>query len=461
MMTERGEQDAPPSAPIELPFAARRALAILEDGGHEAWAVGGFVRDALLGRPCADVDIACSAPWETARDLFAAQDVSVIETGAAHGTVTAIVDGTPVEVTSFRVDGPSSDHRHPDRVSAASSIKEDLARRDFTVNAIAYHPARGLCDPYGGTGDLARRVLRAVGDPAARFAEDALRILRACRFASQLGFAIDEGALRAMNAQKRLVAGVSAERVAHELGLLLVGPFACEALLGTAEAISVALPEIVATRDFDQRTPYHCYDVFEHTARVVGACPPEAAVRWAALCHDLGKPATFFLDEGGRGHFYGHALVSAQIAEGVMRRLKLPRRLAERVVSLVRHHDDEIAPTHKAVRRALRSLGGDVGLFRSLCALQKADSLAHAPAHRSGAKNADALLRVLDEVVEGKEAFTRSRLAVDGRDVMAAGVEAGPEVGAALRAALEAVIEGRVENEREALLAFVRERAAQ
>lgn len=444
-------------ARIALPPAARSVLDALENAGFEAWVVGGFVRDALRGAPSADTDVATAAPWQEVARIFEERGAAVAQTGVAHGTVTVVVNHAPFEITTYRVDGPYADGRHPSYVAPARTIEEDLARRDFTVNAMAYHPDRGLLDPFGGADDLRRGVIRAVGAPEKRMAEDALRILRAARFASQFGFDIDADTERAMIRGKHRLARVSAERVAHELDRLLVGPFAGKALLDAADALSAVLPEIVACRGFDQRNPYHCYDVYEHIARTVDAAPPTRALRWAALCHDLGKPALFFLDDRGQGHFYGHALLGAEIARGIMRRLKLPTRLEDEVALLVAHHDDEIPATPKGVAKAVRALGGSAEAFRALCDLKRADARAHAPDHRDGVAIADQLEQALDEAVAAQEPFSVRDLAIDGRCIIECGIDEGPDVGKALRAALDAVIGGAVENEPDALRRFVAE----
>lgn len=438
-----------------LPATALAAVAVLEDGGFEAWCVGGFVRDALLGRPIHDVDVATNARWQEAQRLFAEAGCATHETGVAHGTLTVMVGGEPIEVTTYRVDGAYRDGRHPDAVSFAGSIEEDLARRDFTVNAMAFHPSRGLLDPFGGQADLAAGILRTVGDPRERFAEDALRILRGCRFASQLGFALEEAAWAAAVSQKSLLARVSAERIFHELDGLLRGEHVHDALLGTADALSFVLPELVAMQGFPQATPYHIYDVLEHTAWAVQHVPPEPLLRWAALCHDMGKPAAAFTGPDGVGHFYGHAAVSVELARGLLGRLKAPTALREGVLTLVRRHDDVVEPTPRSVKRMLRRLGGDPALFRALCALKRADALAQAPRCAPRARLADELAELLDAVLAADEAFSLAQLAVDGRDVLALGVSPGPQVGAALQAALDAVIDEQVPNDPAALQAFL------
>ncbi|WP_246600067.1 CCA tRNA nucleotidyltransferase [Gordonibacter massiliensis (ex Traore et al. 2017)] len=440
---------------IALPPHAARALSVLEEAGYEAWCVGGFVRDALLGRPCADVDIATDAPWRDVQRAFEAAGWRTHETGTAHGTLTVVDEGEALEITTYRADGAYTDARHPEAVSFVRTIEEDLARRDFTVNALAYHTARGILDPYGGRADLEARTIRAVGDPAKRFSEDALRILRACRFASQLGFGIDADTYAGMMANKNQLLRISAERVTHELECLLLGEHVREALMGTVDVLAAVLPELVACKGFEQRTPYHIYDVLEHTARVVQGTPPYPLVRWAALFHDTGKPAAFFQDPEGTGHFYGHAKISVRLAQCAMGRLALSPAFVGRVLTLVRYHDDVVEPTSKSVKRALARLGGDVELFRALCDLKRGDALAQAPQCAGRVALADELDAVLDGVLEADEAFTLKKLGVDGRDAMAAGIPQGPDVGAALAAALDAVIDERVPNERGALLAFL------
>ena len=399
-LAERGQaRSAAPGGPcpvtIPLPPQAAFALAALEEAGFEAWCVGGFVRDALLGRACADVDVATDAPWQEVQRVFEAAGCRTHETGTAHGTLTVVVEQEALEITTYRDDGVYADARHPEAVSFVRTIEEDLARRDFTMNALAYHPKRGILDPYGGVADLEARTIRAVGDPARRFSEDALRILRACRFASQLGFSIEPATYAGMMANKGQLLRISAERVTHELECLLLGAHVHDALMGTVDVLAAVLPELVACKGFEQRTPYHVYDVLEHTAFVVQNTPPSPLVRWAALFHDMGKPAAFFQDADGTGRFYGHAKISVELARAAMGRLALSPAFVGRVLTLVKHHDDVIEPTPKAVKRALARLGGDVGLFRALCDLKRGDALAQAPRCAGRVELADELEEVL------------------------------------------------------------------
>lgn len=445
--------EAPPT--IKLPDYVTYAIGVLEVAGYETWCVGGFVRDAILGRTVTDIDLATQASWHDVQRTFEAAGCRTHETGTAHGTLTVIIDDHALEITTFRTEGAYADARHPDDVTFVRSIEEDLARRDFTMNALAYHPTRGILDPYGGLEDLRTRMIRSVGDPDMRFAEDALRILRACRFVSQLGFSIERATYAGMVGNKSQVLRISTERITHELAALLLGEYVHAALMNTVDVLAIVLPELVALKGFDQKTPYHIYDVLEHTAYVVERVPPYPLVRWAALFHDMGKPAAFFEDAQGVGHFYGHAKISVQLAHGIMNRLTLSPSFAAHVLTLVKYHDDVIEPTSKAVKRMLARLEGDVGLFRTLCDLKRGDARAQAPLCASRVALADELESVLANILECDEAFTLKKLAISGRDVMAIGVPQGPEVGSALAAALEAVIDERVPNERAALLDFV------
>lgn len=441
---------------FSLPSQALRALSLLEESGYEAWCVGGFVRDSLIGRACADIDIATDAPWQEVQRIFEAAECHTRETGTAHGTITVIIDGIAFEITTYRIDGAYLDGRHPEQVMPTRSIEEDLVRRDFTINALAYHPKRGLLDPFGGRADLESGILRTVGDPKKRFSEDALRILRACRFSSQLGFALEEETFATALSHKHLLNRIAAERIASELDRLLCGEHARDALMETVEILSMVLPELAAMKGLEQHSPYHIYDVLEHTAWTVQYTPKEPLLRWAALFHDAGKPASFFIGKDGVGHAYGHAFVSTQLARSAFQRLRLPGAMSNRALLLIAHHDDIIEPTQKAVKRALARLGGDPTLFAALCKLKRADSLAHAPTCIDRALIADQLEEVLACVLEQRQAFSLKDLAINGNDVLTLGVPQGRSVGAVLDAALQAVIDEKVENTRESLAAFTK-----
>ena len=446
----------PETTALTIPACAQTALDVLEGAGIEAWLVGGFVRDSILGRNVHDVDIACSAPWQQTKQAFEATGFAVHETGTAHGTVTAMVDGWPIEITTYRSEGAYSDGRHPDSVSQAQTIEEDLARRDFSINAIAYHPTRGFRDPYNGLADIEAGLIRCVGDARERFREDHLRILRACRFCSELGFSIEAETYSSMMHGKTFMLTLPAERVSAELTRFLLGKHVHDALMQTVDVLSGVVPELVAMKGFDQHSRYHKYDVLEHTAWVVQGTEPAPLTRWAALLHDIGKPGAYFMRDGV-GHFFGHANVSVVIARGLLERLKFPTKMKNDILTLVELHDEMIGPTPRLVKRTLRSFGGDVELFRALCDLKRADALSHASCCTGRAELAEELLDVLDKVLAEDQAFTLSQLAITGSDVISeCKIEAGPKVGKALDRALDAVIEERVANERGALIAYVK-----
>lgn len=439
---------------IVVPCQATAVIDALEAAGHEAWCVGGFVRDAIIGKKACDVDIATSALWEQSKDVLAEIGAKIVETGTKHGTITVVYDGLAMEVTTFRTDGEYKDGRRPERVSFVRSAREDLARRDFTMNAIAWHPERGVFDPFGGQEDIAKGLIKAVGNPEKRFQEDALRILRGVRFASQLGFSLDSGTEQAARKLAPLTKSLSSERVFNELDTMIKGRFVRAVLQDYADVIAEALPEIKALDGFEQRNPFHRLDVLGHTSVVVENTPPESTLRWAALLHDAGKPECFSVDEEGIGHFHGHAERSALAARTVAKRLRFPSDLAHDVELLIAHHEDEPPQTRRALRRSVRRLGGKAELFASLCALQAADAAGHAPGKQERAKAAQNAMRLLEEELSEQAVFSRKDLAIRGTDLVKMGLAPGPEVGSALEELLDNVIEERLENESEKLKAY-------
>lgn len=438
---------------ITLPSYAEEALAVFRQAHIEAWIVGGCVRDALRGQPCHDIDIAAQCSWKHTKELFEDAGWRTHETGIAHGTLTIISkDNNAIEVTTYRNDGTyCSDARHPKHVTFVDTIEEDLTRRDFTINALAYHPEFGLIDICNGSDDLSQGIIRTVGDPDKRFNEDALRILRACRFVATLGFTIHPDTYKAMVRHKGLLTKIAVERVSAELDKLLVAPFAGQALLYTVDVLSVVLPELVALKDFDQRTPYHIYDVLRHTCKALDEAPATRRLRWATLCHDMGKPATFFQDATGRGHFYDHPAVSVSIARGILNRLLFEKAEKERILTLIQLHDTTIKATPHAVRTLLHRLNDDPGLFRELLSLKRADTKAQAPEF-DRSPQIDEVEAVLSKVLDNHEPFSLSHLPITGLDVLALGIPKGPYVGEALNFALDQVLHDTLPNERGALL---------
>ena len=431
-----------------LPEPVRKIISALNAAGYEAYAVGGCVRDHLMGREPDDYDVTTSAlPQETAA-VFAGE--RLIETGIKHGTVTVLANGMPVEVTTYRIDGEYSDHRHPDRVSFTSDLTADLARRDFTVNAMAYAPQHGIIDPFGGQEDLARGCIRCVGDAEKRFDEDALRILRALRFASTLGFTLEPETERAAFAKKELLRSVSAERLNVEFTKLLCGKNVRFVLCRYIDIIGIVIPEALAMKDFAQRNPHHIYDVLEHTAAAVEAASAEPVMRLSAFLHDIGKPLCFTEGADGIGHFYGHAARSAELAEVITERLRYSTAVRRLTVTLVREHDLQIADSERAVKRVLNRLTPEV--FFRLLALKRADNLAQAPEYAERQRYYDRLESIARTVLEQEQCFSLKDLAVNGHDLAEAVGLKGPAIGAALAALLDAVIAGEVENEKGALL---------
>lgn len=431
-----------------MPQEVRSLLARLESAGYEGWAVGGCVRDTLRGAVPSDWDVTTDARPERVMALFGER---VIPTGLKHGTVTVCAGETHVEVTTFRRDGTYSDHRRPDAVQFSSSLEEDLARRDLTVNAMAMDLRGHICDPFGGQEDLSRRVLRCVGDPLRRLDEDALRIMRTLRFAAMLGFAIEPDTSAALHRRAPLLADIAAERILVEMNKLLTGEYMASVLLAYPDVLGVFLPELLPCVGFDQRNVHHCYDVWTHSVYAASAIAPDAVLRWAMLLHDIGKPGCFTVDEHGTGHFYGHPARSAELAEAICRRLRMDKKSAQRIVTLVRWHDRDIPRTEKAVARAARQLGEDT--LRQLLAVKRADNRAQSPLCRGRAADIDRAEAILDDLLARQSCFSLRDLAVRGNDLTALGLR-GPAVGEALQKLLDAVMDGSVPNERPALLAL-------
>ena len=437
---------------IRLPAHAARAIEQLEGAGFETWAVGGCVRDSLRGAAPHDWDLCTAARPEQMKTVFAGE--RVLETGLKHGTLTLLTDGGPLEITTFRADGGYSDGRHPDAVRFVGSVEDDLARRDFTVGAMAWHPVRGLCDPYGGLDDLQDGILRAVGDPDARFTEDGLRILRAVRFASQLGFAVEPQTAAAMRRQLGRLDCIAAERVREELTRTLCGRFVQRALLSYRDVLAAVLPELVPMFDCAQQNPHHLYDVWEHSVRAVGQVPAVPALRWAMLLHDCGKPACKTIDEKGVGHFYGHPKVSREIAEQIVQRLRFSGAESARILLLVEQHDRPLGENDKLVRRRLSQIGE--ARFRDLLAIKKGDAVGQGT-HPEDVAWLYGMEQCLDRVLAADACFSLRQLAVNGNDMLALGLS-GPAVGAMLHDLLRAVIDEQADNTRGALLALARAR---
>lgn len=436
---------------IQLPEDVKKIISTLEGSGFEAYAVGGCVRDAVYGRKPHDWDITTSAAPQEVKKLFR----RTIDTGIQHGTVTVMLKNTGYEVTTYRVDGEYHDHRRPESVTFTRSLTEDLKRRDFTINAMAYNDTAGLVDLYQGREDLEKGVIRCVGDPEKRFEEDALRIMRAVRFAAELGFTIDLDTAEAARKHAPALQDVSAERIETELTKLLVSEHP-EELLTMADLgiTAVILPEFDRMLATPQNTPWHIYDVGRHTVAVIRNVKPTKVMRYAALLHDSGKPDCRTTDEKGRDHFKGHAAVSEKIASKVLHRLKMDNDTIYTVRKLVYWHDWGIYGdiSLKTFRRGLSKMGP--AYWEGFVGLRIGDILGQNPAYhqQESLDNLRHLMEMKQQCDEEKAPMSVKDLAIGGKDLMAAGIAPGPEMGKILHALLEEVLEDPARNEKDTLL---------
>lgn len=432
---------------MKLPEYIMQCISRLEDAGFNTFAVGGCVRDSLLGCEPFDYDLCTAATPEQIEGVFSGY--RLILAGKKHGTVSVITHGAVVEITTFRTEGGYEDNRHPQWVKFVSDIESDLARRDFTVNAMAYSPTRGLADPFGGREDLRNQILRCVGDPDARFREDSLRILRGMRFAVRYRLSVEAQTLRAMEENRALMDNLARERVFDELCKLL--PLvAAEDLLRFAPLLEAVIPELAPMRGFDQHSPHHAYDLLTHTAHVTAAVPPRVPLRFAALLHDAGKIATFTRDETGRGHFYGHAEAGAGLADSVLRRLKAPTALRGHVVALIGLHMTALPPDKKVLRRRLSRLGPD--MLHDLLDLQEADMGSKGTGSPEETGEFPRIRMLLREIESESACLSLRGLAVNGSDLIALGFPAGPLLGRCLQYLLDQVIAETLKNEKDTLL---------
>lgn len=432
---------------IQLPEKVKVIIQTLEAAGYEAYAVGGCVRDSVLGRIPADWDITTSALPEQVKELFH----RTIDTGIEHGTVTVMMDKEGFEVTTYRIDGEYRDHRHPEQVNFTGELKEDLRRRDFTINAMAYNDRCGMVDAFGGIEDLKHGVIRCVGVAGERFEEDALRILRAVRFAAQLGFEIEKETADAARALAGNLKDISAERIQTELVKLLVSPH--PEMLRTAYELGitrVVLPEFDVMMETPQHHPHHMYSVGEHTLKALEFTDPEKVLRLSVLFHDFGKPQTRTTVDGV-DHFHGHANVSAQETVRIMRRLKFDNATMDQVKRIVLYHDARPQPDERQIRRLLHRAGEDI--FPGMFQVMGADILAQSE-YRKIEKlvNLERVHQVYDEILKRKDCISLKNLQVTGKDLIAAGMEPGKKIGEILNQMLEDVLETPEHNEREYLL---------
>lgn len=433
---------------IRLPDKVGWIINRIEDAGYEAYAVGGCVRDSVIGRVPDDWDITTSAAPDQIKALFR----RTIDTGIKHGTVTVMLEKEGFEVTTYRIDGEYEDGRHPKEVTFTSELEEDLRRRDFTINAMAYNDRRGLVDVFGGAEDLKNHIVRCVGKPQERFREDALRLMRAVRFSAQLGFSIEPGTIAAINEMAGNLAKVSAERIRTELVKLLVSSHPDYLRVCYETGITrVVLPEFDRCMETAQHNPHHCYTVGEHILESVRQVREDKVLRLAMLLHDIGKPETKTTDAAGIDHFHGHASVGADIAQDVLKRLKFDNETLHMVRKLVLYHDYNVEPAPEGVRRTIHKVGEDA--FPLLLEVKRADMLAQSGyRRREKEEKSEQVEAVYKEILKAGDCVSLHTLAVSGRDLIEAGMKPGKGMGDILNKLLEAVLENPEKNTKEELL---------
>ncbi len=459
---------------FNIPSYAQTALDVLERNGFTAYLVGGWVRDALMGSDAHDVDISTSARWEQVSKCFQSAGYAVYETGTQHGTVSVNIDGNIIEITTYRTESGYKDSRHPDRVEFVDNIELDLKRRDFTINAMAYNPSVGLIDLFGGREDIASHTLRCVGDPYIRFDEDALRILRAVRFASRLEFDVAPSTQQALNDCAYKLRDIAYERIGSELSSIVASGKLSYALRHFGSVMNICVPQFQDMVDFDQMSQYHAYDCMEHTIRVVESVEtitgsyPCNELRWAAYWHDIAKPSCMYVDSLGQGHFPDHPEVSTKIAFKAMRKMALPTHFITNICALIREHDEPIEPTDISMIRMLQRLSASGVSCEQLSSmgyaaiyLRQADALAKAIEYRSYVKELDACKVCLQEVLDKKVPLAVSDLHIAGGDVLElTGIDPGPQVGKILSTCLEEVIKGHVGFSRESQINWLSHHAS-
>lgn len=442
---------------LEIPADVGYIIHKLQEAGFEAYAVGGCVRDALLCRTPADWDITTSAMPEEVKKLFS----HTFDTGIEHGTVTVLINRVGYEVTTYRIDGKYSDHRHPESVTFTRSLEEDLKRRDFTINAMAYNEREGLVDLYNGRQDLSEKKIRAVGDPKARFSEDALRMMRAVRFAAQLDFTVEADTADAIRELADEIRMISAERIQTELVKLVTSDHP-ERMIDLYRMGLTArfMPEFDRAMETEQNNPHHKYTVGMHSVVGMQRIRPDKVLRLAMLFHDFGKPETKKTDEEGVDHFHGHPERSAFLARKIMQRLKFDNASIDRVERLCRYHDRMIEPKQANMRRALHQLGED--LFPDLFVVKQADLDAQSDVKRTEKQQLlNDMIACYQAVIKAQDCVNIKSLAVDGRQLMEWGMKPGPSIGIMLNEMLEAVIEVPERNTKEELRKLYEEKKAE
>lgn len=468
---------------ISLSSCAIRAIDILEKAGYEAWIVGGYIRDSILQNDNInnkDIDIATNAHPNQVKKVFENKNWAIYNLGFKFGTIGVIDENYTcrkiIEITTYRQESDYINGRHPNTISFKNDITQDLSRRDFTINAIAYNPEKGILDPYNGINDINNKIIKTVGEPKDRFLEDYLRMLRALRFASQLGFNIDNETKKSIFDHKVNINKISIERIRDELNKLLIGKYAKEVLETYKEVIFEIIPELKPLDGFDQKTKYHSFDIYTHTLVTLEKMDYKAfnnedsdtkikaqtIGQWSALLHDIGKPECFTLDTQGQGHFYGHPIKSENISRSILNKLKFSKKMINSIMLLVRWHDQPMSPTVKSVGKMLRKFVEKKcelytnDIFKIYCSLRKADSYAHAENFRENFNKAEEIEKVFNIIVQNQEVFKLSDLKINGNDILKMGVKPGPKISYILNECLNKVTEKEINNEKNSLLKYAK-----
>lgn len=434
---------------IKLPEKVKLIIQRITDAGYEAYAVGGCIRDSLLMRTPDDWDITTSANPYQVKSIFE----RTVDTGIKHGTVTVLMGGEGFEVTTYRIDGEYEDSRHPREVVFTPSLEEDLKRRDFTINAMAYNEKDGLVDVFDGMGDIQRGLIRCVGNPLERFSEDALRIMRAIRFSAQLGYRIDEPTKEAIRQLAPDLKRISAERIQTELVKLVISPHPEYLRIAYELGITkVILPEFDMCMETSQNNPHHCFGVGDHILESMKAVSADRILRLAMLFHDIGKPETITVDEEGISHFHGHPVISEEIGRKVLKRLKFDNHTIDQVTRLVKYHDYFVEPSQRCVRRAIMKVGEDI--FPLLLQVKKADMEAQSSyRQKDKEENLKAVSQIYEQILAQKQCVSLKTLAVSGKDLMEqTGMIPGKQIGEVLKYLLDFVVEEPSRNQKDILL---------
>lgn len=442
---------------ISIPPNAKQIMDALSNSGYEAFVVGGCVRDAMLGNTPHDWDICTNASPNEMLRCFA--HWHTIEVGIRHGTVAVALDGELYEVTTYRIDGEYSDNRHPDCVSFTKDLTLDLARRDFTMNAMAYNESCGVVDPFGGQTDLENGLIRCVGEPDKRFGEDALRIMRALRFASRFGFEIERQTASSVLRNAFLLSAVAAERLQTELVGILTGTYTEDILNEYRDVFAVLIPEIRPCFDFDQHTIHHKYDVYRHITHAVGKIAAEPLLRVTMLLHDIGKPLVMTQDADGTRHFKGHQQASVELSGHILRRLRFPKAFTEDCLTLIMYHDVRFNGSKKQVKRVMRQVGA--ARMPLLFQVMEADYMSQSEYNRAAKRDSVQTAELqYEEIIRENECFSLKELKINGHDLKQMGISNGRQIGAILNLLLEEVVDEKIDNKKSTLLSRALELSA-